>query len=122
MVVCTYDDAVFMWYGNGRLAGVLSCHVDDIMYGGTEVFHSQVIHKLKSVFAVSAEENTNMKYLGLINYHTQHRASKCLENLEMSGKKFFPGKVREFKPLFKNVREKLGEKFDIVKCQCHINF
>jgi hypothetical protein len=50
------------------------------------------------------------------------RAAICLENLEMSGKIFFPGEVREFKPLFKNVREKSGEKIYILKCQYHINF
>ena len=54
-----------MWYENGVLAGIMACHVDDILYGGSQKFHSEIICKIRSIFAIGLEEDTNMKYLGL---------------------------------------------------------
>ena len=65
MVPCKYDQALFMWYENGVLAGIMACHVDDILYGGSQQFHSEIISKIRSIFAIGLEEDTNMKYLGL---------------------------------------------------------
>ena len=66
MVQCKYDYAVFMWFdSNGNLAGIMAIHVDDIIYGGSKQFHSEVICKLRSIFTIGLEEDTNLRYLGL---------------------------------------------------------
>ena len=65
MITSKYDQAVFIWYSRGVLMGLLACHVDDILFGGAQHFHTQVIDKLRLIFSVGLEENTNLKYLGL---------------------------------------------------------
>ena len=66
MVQCTYDYAVFMWFDpQGNLAGIMAIHVDDIIFGGSEQFHAEVICKLRSIFSIGLEEDTNLRYLGL---------------------------------------------------------
>ena len=65
MVPCRYDQALFTWFCSGSFAGLLICHVDDILFGGQQQFHEQVIIKLKSSFTIGLEEDTNLKYLGL---------------------------------------------------------
>jgi len=65
MVPSKYDQALFMWYCDGVLCGLLACHVDDILFGGSEKFHNEVIQNLRSTFTIGLEEDTNLKYLGL---------------------------------------------------------
>jgi hypothetical protein len=65
MIQCKYDQAVFMWFCDGVLSGLLTCHVDDIVFGGCNTFHAQVIMKIRSIFTIGLEEDTNLKYLGL---------------------------------------------------------
>ena len=59
------DQATFCWFNKGKLCGLIIVHVDDFLFGGTKEFHSTIINKLRSTFAVGSEENTGMKYLGL---------------------------------------------------------
>ena len=65
MEICKFDKALFMYYENTKLSGLLACHVDDIIFGGEPNFHKHVISKLRSVLVIGVEENTNFKYLGL---------------------------------------------------------
>ncbi len=88
LTLCKYDQALFMWFLDGKLAGILACHVDDVIYGGIKQFHDQVISKIKMTFSIGMEEDTNLKYLGLriiqtedgINVST-HDYAKSLEAL-----------------------------------------
>ena len=43
------DDAVFH-SGNNKLEGILSCHVNDFVWGGTNNFMKKVINILKHIF------------------------------------------------------------------------
>ena len=36
--VCKSDPAVFIWYNQSKVNGVLCTHVDDFLFGGTELF------------------------------------------------------------------------------------
>ncbi len=65
MSLCKYDQAIFKYFHNGSLSGIIACHVDDILFGGSPEFHQNVIMKLRSVFTIGLEEDTNLKYLGL---------------------------------------------------------
>ena len=48
MILSKFDQALFLWYLNGKLSGILICHVDDILYGGRLEFHHQVISSLRN--------------------------------------------------------------------------
>ena len=40
MRISTYDPALFFWHCNEHFQGVLAVHVDDFLFGGTELFNS----------------------------------------------------------------------------------
>ena len=42
-----FDDAMFYWHNNGKLEGILSCHDDDFVWGGTINFINKVADVLK---------------------------------------------------------------------------
>ena len=59
-----FDYAIFDWHNNGKLEGILSCHVDDFVWGGTVNFMHKAVDVLKRTFAISSEEHETFKYLG----------------------------------------------------------
>lgn len=59
------DQAVFTWYNSDNCIGIMAIHVDDFIYGGTELFKETVISKLRSTFKVGLEESNGLKYLGI---------------------------------------------------------
>ena len=60
-----FDDSVFYWQKDGKLEGLISCHVDDFFWGGAKSFEISVIDVLKKSFVTSQEELRNFKYVGL---------------------------------------------------------
>lgn len=71
-ICCTCDPAIFSWHKNNELSGILCCHVDDIIFGGTTEFLNQVIIPLKNKFAISSQSQTAFKYIGLNIEQGQH--------------------------------------------------
>ena len=47
------------------MEGILCCHVDDFVWGGTKNFKNKVIKLLKDTFSISLEKGETFKYLGL---------------------------------------------------------
>ena len=64
-IQCSYDKAIFMCYLEQQLIGIIACHVDDLLFGGTDYFHQNIVSRIRSVFVIGSEENTKLKYLGL---------------------------------------------------------
>ena len=60
-----FDNAIFFWHLNDKLQGILSLHVDDFCWAGTEWFRQKVIDHLRKKFLISKEETETFKYLGL---------------------------------------------------------
>ena len=60
-----YDPAIFYWYFNGQLMGIMSTHVDDFCWGGEECFVKNVIEQFRSLFLTGSECDTTFKYVGL---------------------------------------------------------
>ena len=60
-----FDHAIFYWLCKGNLEGILCCHVDDFVWGGTKNFKNKVIKLLKDTFSISLEKGETFKYLGL---------------------------------------------------------
>ncbi len=64
------DPAVFYWLDQDcTVTGVLACHVDDFIWGGTRSFSTTVIPHLRSMFQVGREECDSFCYVG-INFET----------------------------------------------------
>ena len=84
--VSTYDSGVFYWYFNGKLEGILSCFVDDQLWGGSDNFVTNVIEKLRSTFDISHEHESAFKYVGVElmqdeNYSIFVTQKKYIENM-----------------------------------------
>ena len=61
---CRYDDIIFFWHNNQLLQSILSSHVDDFIWSGTERFQKNSIDHIRKKFAISKEENQAFRYLG----------------------------------------------------------
>ena len=59
------DNAVFLWEDLGAVQGVVVVHVDDMLFFGSQKFHSRVMAKFKTMFKISREEEKSFKYLGV---------------------------------------------------------
>ena len=45
-----FDEALFVWKNEGKLHGLIGCHIDDFIYGGSALLNQQVIDKIKEKF------------------------------------------------------------------------
>ena len=87
-----YDNALFLWYcDDGVLKGIVASHVDDFLYCGSELFHSDVMQKLKSTFKIGDECSGDFKYVGLNIVQRkgevkidQHAYVKSIEQISIS--------------------------------------
>ena len=61
-----YDKCLFVWHDKDskKLTGILVAHVDDFQYCGTTSFQ-KVINRLKEIFKISNEEQSNYRYIGV---------------------------------------------------------
>ena len=57
------DAGIFCWYQNSTLIGLMSCFVDDILWGGNNSFNA-IILQLKDHFKVGSENDTVLDYIG----------------------------------------------------------
>ena len=73
------DPGVFFWSHDGQLIGVLSIHVDDIMYAGTMEFLKNVMDQVKSSFHIRLQETECFKFLG-INITQNNKSIKIDQN------------------------------------------
>ena len=64
-VVSAYDNALYLWFDNDKLMGMLVSHVDDFAFCGNSKFHNTVIKELKNTFQISVHQAGTFKYLGL---------------------------------------------------------
>ena len=51
-----YDQAVYNYYYNGELQGQVLLHVDDLLYGGSDLFHRKIIDSFMKMFTVGSKE------------------------------------------------------------------
>ncbi|XP_062409954.1 uncharacterized protein LOC134100639 [Sardina pilchardus] len=86
-VLSQVDPAVFYWLDDScNVMGVLACHVDDFVWGGSEMFSTTVIPRLKAAFQVSREEHNTFSYIGIefnsLNDEIQVQQSTYIQNLQ----------------------------------------
>ena len=64
--ISTVDPAVFYWLNSdGKVKGILACHVDDFIWGGTTEFESTVIKHIKEKLNIGKEDSETFKFLGI---------------------------------------------------------
>ncbi|VDI53393.1 Hypothetical predicted protein [Mytilus galloprovincialis] len=63
--VSKIDSAVFYWYNEKGLTGVLAVHVDDFLWAGSSAFEKTVVSRIRDMFKVGKESCESFKYLGL---------------------------------------------------------
>ena len=62
----TFDNGLFFWMFDGKLCGILVCHVDDLLYaGGTPEFVKHVIIPLDAVLKFGRHNRKAFKYVGI---------------------------------------------------------
>ena len=57
--------AVFICHTQSKINGLLCTHLDDFLFGGTELFLKKVFNTIKRVFTIGSEHCTAFNYLGL---------------------------------------------------------
>ena len=63
--ISSIDPGSFYWRENNTLAGILACHVDDMIWGGNQYFKETIITKLKEIFNFGSEEMEEFTYIGI---------------------------------------------------------
>lgn len=65
-VISKVDPAVFDWLDqDNNVTGVLACHVDDFIWGGSQMFSNTVIPHLRSKLSVGREAHDNFPFVGV---------------------------------------------------------
>ena len=65
---CKYDKAIFYWRSQNILQGIISCHVDDFCWGGTELFKKKLmLSKRNFIQAKKSHWYLNMLVFILVN-------------------------------------------------------
>ena len=63
------------------LEGILICHVDDIVYGGTNKFEREIISKLLQTFTFGREDAEASTYIGIeLTQHADFTITMSLKN------------------------------------------
>ena len=65
VAVSEYDSSLFYFRKGSELIGIMACHVDDIVWGGTNEFRDSVIAKVCQVFQISKKCTQAFQYIGI---------------------------------------------------------
>ena len=63
-----FDQAFFLWTdADGVLMGIITVHVDDFYWGGTEEFDKKIMSRIRKIFPVGKERRGDFIYCGLMH-------------------------------------------------------
>ena len=57
--------SVFIWHNEDTLEDVICAHVDDFLFGGSQLFTKNIVEALGQVFTIGTHYSKAFKYLGL---------------------------------------------------------
>ena len=60
-----YDQGIFLFHNDEILIGIITCFVDDMIYGGNSQFENLIIEKLKRVFEFGTQNIAAFSYIGI---------------------------------------------------------
>ena len=75
-----YDGAVFFWHNNQLLQGILSSHVDNFFWSGTEWFQKNIIDHSRKKYTINKKETQALRYLSLTI--AQKKTVNCIDQNE----------------------------------------
>ena len=75
-----YDESHILLKKSQYLQGIISCHVDDFCWGGTELFKQKVIDVIKEKFHISKEESSVFKY---VDIHLSQQRDGSITSISM---------------------------------------
>ena len=111
--VSKLDAAVFYWFRNQELNGILACHVDDFMWSGDAGFEKEVIDRVRGAFDVGKESSKIFKYVGLEVGHNERDITLQQQGYANSLSKIQIDKTRELQkeePLLPEEKDVLWSK------------
>ena len=85
------DIALFYWYFEEELQGIISLFVDDLLYGGTKIFMENVINELQNMLIVGSKHNKAFKYIGVNLTQEEDFTIKLDQNSYISSMKEISG-------------------------------
>jgi len=59
------DEAVFLFFRNGEICGIVCVHVDDIIAAGDDIFHREIVDEIKRRFKISKDQEGTFTYTGM---------------------------------------------------------
>ena len=81
-----YDNALFFWRVDGKLEGLIGCHVDDFYFCGSQLFHTTIIDHIRDKFNISQECLSSMLYTGIEITQTENaifmHQNKYIEDIQ----------------------------------------
>jgi len=115
--VSKMEPALFIWHDeNGDLSGVLTSHVDDFLWAGTEEFEKEVIAGVRKELVIGKEDEDTFRYVGVnIQYKDgqiwldQNFYKDCLEYIDMSKDRMGQKDDEVNEKERKVMREKIGQ-------------
>ena len=75
-----YDYAVYNYFHSGELEGQVLLHVDDLLYGGSNLFHKKVIDRFMEMFTVGSKDDTDFVYVGWHMKQSKHSITVSQDN------------------------------------------
>ena len=63
--VIKMDYGLFMFVMDDQLIGILTCFVDDMIYGGTDQFEETINSSIKKIFDIGTENARSFNYVGI---------------------------------------------------------
>ena len=108
------DGALFTFVENGKLMGLVTVHVDDLILAGNEKFHEKITSKLQQIFKFSKVLDNNFKYCGCHIKITKENDIELDQNAYIENISFIPKlegeNERELNPPEKKLlKSKVGE-------------
>ena len=61
---CLADKAIFFWYTDNKLGGIIALYVDDFLYAGSQHFIDSIIKKLMTIFKIGSTGSGSFTYVG----------------------------------------------------------
>ena len=101
--ICSVDQGMFLWFNGNILYGILVCHVDDMIWGGTAEFKDNVITMLKDKFCLGSENSEAFTYVGI----------EIIQNEDMSIKINQSSYIESIKPIYLS-KERLAQRTETI--------
>lgn len=90
------EKTIYYWRREDQLIGIMGTHVDDLIFGGTDEFHDEIMKELEKRLKIGAVNKGKFKYLGIelednkggISMSQNSYVNKKIREVDIRGRKF----------------------------------